>query len=94
MASSTTMPMASTSPNNVNRLREKPRGSMTARVPISDTGMVTAGIRVARQSCRNKNSTRNTRATASSRVMYTCLIAVSTKMVVSYGILYSSPSGK
>ena len=83
MESSTTMPMASTRPKRVSMLIEKPRGSMTASVPMSETGMVTAGIRVARQSCKNRNNTRKTSAIASNRVMNTCLIDASTNMVVS-----------
>ena len=50
MASSTTIPTASTSPNNVSMLSEKPKACMTAHVPISDTGMATTGMSVARQS--------------------------------------------
>ena len=37
---------------------------MTAKVPISETGMVTAGISVARQSCRKTKSTRKTSVAA------------------------------
>ena len=53
MASSTTRPMARTRPNMVSVLMEKPITCMSANVPIKDTGMVIAGIRVARQPCRN-----------------------------------------
>ena len=52
MASSTTMPMARTSPNSVSVLMENPNALMTAKVPTSDTGIVSVGISVARQSCR------------------------------------------
>ena len=53
IASSTTMPIASTMPNSVSVLIEKPNSSMPANVPISDTGTASIGISVARQFCRN-----------------------------------------
>ena len=53
IASSTTMPIASTRPNSVSVLIEKPNALMTANVPTSETGMVSVGISVVRQSCRN-----------------------------------------
>jgi hypothetical protein len=65
MASSTTMPMASTSPNSERLLSEKSSAASTAKVPISDTGMATIGMTEARQVCRNRITTRTTRATAS-----------------------------
>ena len=43
IASSTTMPVASTMPNSVSVLIEKSNSLMNAKVPISETGMVTAG---------------------------------------------------
>ncbi len=52
MASSTTIPMARTSPKSVSVLIENPNTLMTAKVPTSDTGMVMVGMRVARQSWR------------------------------------------
>ena len=57
MASSTTMPMASTRPNSVSVLIEKPSTGITAKVPISDTGTASSGMIVARQVCRNRNTT-------------------------------------
>ena len=68
MASSTTMPMASTIPNNVSVFSEKPSAAMTAQVPTSDTGMATMGMTAVRQLCRNTTITRTTRATASNSV--------------------------
>jgi hypothetical protein len=50
IASSTTSPVASVMPNSVSELIEKPKILMNANVPISDTGIVTAGMIVARQS--------------------------------------------
>ena len=52
IASSTTMPIASTRPNSVSVLIDIPSAIITAKVPISETGMVTAGISVVRKSCR------------------------------------------
>ena len=46
MASSTMMPMASTMPNMVRELMEKPASSITAKVPSSAMGATMAGIRV------------------------------------------------
>ena len=43
MASSTTMPMASTRPNSVRLFSVKPSTLMTANVPISDTGTAITG---------------------------------------------------
>ena len=48
MASSTTMPMASTMANRVDRLMVKPRAAMAAKAPMMVTGTVVAGTRVAR----------------------------------------------
>ena len=44
IASSTTMPMAKTSPKSVNVFKVKPRADMTAKVPISDTGTSIMGL--------------------------------------------------
>ena len=52
MASSTTIPITSTSPKSVNWLMEYPIIDITAKVPIKDTGIVAAGINVARTFCR------------------------------------------
>ena len=48
MASSTTMPMASTSASSETVLAEKPIASITAKVPISETGTAISGMMVAR----------------------------------------------
>jgi len=49
MASSTTIPVASRSASSVRMLIEKPASQIPATVPISATGIVIAGMRVARQ---------------------------------------------
>ncbi len=68
MASSTTRPMASTSASRVSVLMLNPSASMIAQLPISDTGMVTSGISVARSERRNRKMMRMTRTTASAIV--------------------------
>ena len=52
MASSTTNPIASTSPKSESVLMENPRIGKTMNAPISDTGTASNGIKVARQPCR------------------------------------------
>ena len=54
IASSTTRPMASTSPKSDSVLSEKPSAGKTMKVPISDTGTAITGMSVARQFCRNR----------------------------------------
>ncbi len=80
MASSTTIPMASTSAKSVIRLMERPNNCMTKNAPISDTGTARIGIRVERQSPRNRNTTRATRMKASRNVWITCSIEASRKL--------------
>ena len=54
MASSTTVPMASTSANSVKMLSEKPASDTMANVPKSDTMIDNEGITVALKFCRKK----------------------------------------
>ena len=81
IASSTTMPIASTSPNSVSALIGKPNASISANVPTIDTGTATSGITDARQFCRNTITTSTTSATASSSVVTTASIELCTKRV-------------
>ena len=74
MASSTTMPMASTRPKSDSVLSEKPRPSITAKVPISDTGTATSGMIDARHVCRNTTTTMTTSRIASNSVCTTASI--------------------
>src|SRR5215469_67140 len=94
MASSTTSPVASVMPNNVSELIEKPNSLMNAKVPISETGMVTAGMMVARQSSRNRKMTMMTMAMAAPSVESTSLIESPTMVVESNAMAYSRPGGK
>ena len=65
IASSTTRPVANVIPNNVRELIEKPKMRIKAKVPIRETGIVTAGMIVARQSSRKRKITAITMMTAS-----------------------------
>src|SRR5215469_1131467 len=93
IASSTTNPVASVIPNSVSELIEKPNILMNANVPISETGIVTAGIMVARQSRRNKKITMMTIRTASSSVVTTSFTESPTTVVVSKAMTYFIPGG-
>ena len=81
IASSTTMPIASTRPNSDSAFSEKPNRYMTAKVPISDTGTAISGMIEARQVCRNRITTMTTSRIASSRVCTTALIEPRTNTV-------------
>ena len=74
IASSTSRPMASTTPNIVSTLIEKPNASITANVPSSTTGTAIAGISVARRFCRKIYITRKTSTNASISVLTTSSI--------------------
>lgn len=90
---STTIPMARTSPNSVSRFTENPKNGITAKAPMMVTGTVVAGIKTARQSCKNTSITTSTNSPASKSVLYTSWIAEETKTVVSKGMSYSMPFG-
>ena len=85
IASSTTMPIASTSPNKVSRLMEKPSRYMPAKVPMIETGMAITGMIIARTLCRKRKTTSTTSTIASMKVMTTSSIDTSTKRVVLNG---------
>ena len=94
IASSTTIPVASTIPKRVRVLIEKPNSLTKAKVPMSDTGMVMAGMSVLRQFWRNRNITRMTRTMASTSVSSTSLIDSRTTPTLSKASRHSSPGGK
>ena len=83
MASSTTMPMASTRPNIDSVLTENPSIGKKMKVPISDTGIVISGMIVARMFCRKMKTTSVTRISASMNVCTIPSIDASTAGVVS-----------
>jgi hypothetical protein len=93
MASSTTIPMASTMPNNVSWLIENPKICMPMNAPMSATGTTSVGISVARKLCRNTSMTMNTRTTAATRVKMTSSMACVMKVVASSATNHSTPGG-
>ena len=64
MASSTTVPMASTRANMVRMFRLKPAAIRQANVPTSETMMEIEGMSVLLKSCKKKYTTRITRIMA------------------------------
>jgi Flp pilus assembly protein TadG len=83
MASSTTRPMARTRARSVSRFTEKPRANKAMKLAMTETGTVTAGIRVARRLPRKRKITSTTRPTAMARVLKTSAMACSMKTEVS-----------
>ena len=83
IASSTTMPIASTRPKSVRLFRLKPMAAITAKVPITATGTATSGMMADRQFCRNNSTTNATSRTASRSVTKTSVIDSVMKGVVS-----------
>ena len=65
IASSTTMPIAKTSPNSDSVLIENPVASITAKVPTIEIGTATSGMIDARHVCRNRTTTITTISVAS-----------------------------
>ena len=94
MASSTTMPMASTRPKSDSVLMENPNPSRTANVPTIEIGTATSGMIDARQVWRNSTTTSTTSRIASNSVFTTSRMPSRTLMVGSYTIRYSTPCGK
>ena len=87
IASSTRMPIASTMPNSVSTLIEKPNSHSPRHAPASAIGTTMVGISVARQFCRNRNMTRNTSAIASTSVLTTSSIEMRMNGVESNGMV-------
>ena len=83
IASSTTIPIASTSANSEIVLAENPSASIAAKAPTSATGTAMIGTNVARRLPRKTKTTMATSAKASTRVETTLWIEAVTKTVVS-----------
>ena len=81
------MPIESTRPNSESVFSEKPIASMTAKVPISETGTATSGMIEARHVCKNTMTTITTRRIASKSVSTTARIELRTNVVGSYTML-------
>ena len=86
MASSTTIPTASTSAKRDRELIENPSASWTANVPTRATGIAMIGMMAARQVCKKTMITSTTRTIASSRVDWTALTEAATNSVGLYGV--------
>ena len=78
------MPMARTRPNRERLLIEKPKASMTANVPTSDTGTAASGMIEARQVCKKMMTTMTTSRMASKSVSTTASMECRTNTVGSY----------
>ena len=85
IASSTSRPIASTTPNIVRVLMLNPNAARTPKVPSSTTGTAIVGMSVARKFWRKRYMTRNTRRIASTSVFTTSSIESRTNGVVSSG---------
>ena len=68
MASSTTIPIARTTPKSETLLIENPKADIAAKVPINETGIAMSGMSAARQVWRKTSTTRTTSAIASKSV--------------------------
>src|SRR5260221_12884257 len=93
MASSTTIPMASTKPNMVRVLIVNPRGIKKQKVPKMDTGIARTGIRVDRRFCRKRKTTTATKPRVINKVLTTSDIDTLTTETDSKGPLYSTSAG-
>ncbi len=76
MASSTTIPVARTTPNRVRIFMVKPKRYITKKVPINEMGMAIIGIKVVRQFRRKIKITRTTSINARRMVSSTSEIAL------------------
>ena len=74
-------------------LMVSPTAYITAKVAISDTGMVTRGMSAARNECRKMTMITSTRKTASAMVVNTFEIERSMKTVESKPIAADTPAG-
>ncbi len=93
IASSTTSPIASTIDSSVSVLIVKPSTYIRANAPISETGIVTIGINVARRLRRKKKITRTTSRIASPIERNTLKIERSMNTDVSYATTSFMPGG-
>ena len=81
IASSTTMPIASTRPNSDSAFSEKPSRCIAASVPTSDTGTAASGMIDARHVRKNSTTTSTTSSSASTSVSTTAPIDSRTNTV-------------
>ncbi len=83
IASSTTIPIARTSPKRVRRFILNPKTYIPANAPIIDTGTAISGIIVALQFCKNRYIINITKISASTNVLTTSFIEAEIKSVLS-----------
>ena len=83
MASSTTRPTESTTASMESTFMEKPSRYITKNAPMSDTGITRQGIRVTRQSRRNRKMMMITSTKASYTVLSTSAIEARMNFVLS-----------
>src|SRR5215831_10065292 len=91
IASSTRMPTTSDSPSSVMRLSENPSHDMKMNVGITDNGIATAEITVARQSRRKQNTTMTASAAPSTSASIDALYDSIVKSTVELNNLISVP---
>ena len=94
IASSTTIPIESTSPNSVRRLTVKPSTAIPKNVPMIETGTASAGMSVERHFCRKMYTTIVTRMIARKSVISTSWIEAVMNGVRSKPISQCTPGGK
>ncbi len=93
MASSTTVPMASTRAKSVRMLMLNPATFRQANVPTSETTMESDGISVLLKSCRKKYTTKMTSRMAITKVSTTSWIDSKRKSLVSWKVTNFNPLG-
>ena len=86
--------MASTRASRVRTLTEKPRTSMTAKVPMRETGMAMDEIRVVTAERRKTRFTTTTRPKTTPSVNHTSAREARTKIVLSTATRRSTPAGR
>jgi hypothetical protein len=86
--------MASRSARSVRVLRENPQAANNVKAPTSDTGMVIAGIIVARTDRRNRRMTRTTSPSDIISALTTSRIEAPTNNASSEPTRISMPSGR
>src|SRR5579863_1243378 len=93
IASSTTIPIASTKPNMVRVLIVNPKGIKKQKVDKIDTGIANIGIIVDRQFCRKRNTTIATNVRALTKVPITSFMETLIMVTDSNGTTYSTSGG-
>ena len=94
IASSTSEPMTSMSPNIVSTFRVKPNARRNANVPRIAIGIAIAGTNVARQSWRNRYVMATTSTSAMRSVLNVSFRNTSVNAVVSSPSTASTPGGR